>query len=214
MIWIPGIILGTLIFNRYWLRTGVLIALWFQTIGVALKLLSLYHYSFLFIGQTIWVISNIILSLAPSLMAVTWFEDSKRALAIAVSVSFIFIGIAQGYAFSDLIVDKEWQNDKKCKAQLVIFYAGYSIISWFILLVCIFTLSNEPKHPPSTSSAVFRDDDILGTYRALIRNKQFLLLNISHWWFYVMIIVVGVNITFILKNYGYSHQQSENCLLI
>lgn len=214
IIFIPSMLIGTIVFNKYSLKVGVIWGWVLQTLGAATKMLIQVHYTFLFIGQGMWAIAYAFIMLPPAMIAVAWFEDSKRVLAIAVWVSFSFFGIAEGYGFTELFINTDQQDDAVKQSQ--IFYS-YLIQTWIvagILMVVVLTFTSEPQYPPSSSATVYRDDDILGTYRTLFKNRQFMLLCFSHCFYYVAVTALWLNLRSISSPFGYSMHNSDLAELI
>ena len=78
-----------------------------------------------------------------------------------------------------------------------------------ILILILTTFQSEPKYPPSSSAVVARDDDMLGTYYELFKNKQFLLLLFSFTLYYVFIASSILWGTHVFEEYGFTKNQAH-----
>ena len=106
VIYIPGAIIGTIIFNKYSLRTGVLVGSVLTVLGSGLKILISQNWVFMPIGHCINAFAFPIIAITPARFAVVWFEDSKRVIAISALLSSAFLGIAHGYGLTEMIIDR------------------------------------------------------------------------------------------------------------
>ena len=110
IVYVPGVIFSSFIYNRFSLKTGVATGILMHTIGTFLKLMINIHLTFLVIGQSIWGLAHWFLAIAPALLAVSWFEDSKRSLSVSIGVSFSLLGISWGYWYCRLLIEKDILN--------------------------------------------------------------------------------------------------------
>ena len=67
------------------------------------------------------------------------------------------------------------------------------------------TLESEPKTPPSRGALVVRDDDIIGTYRELFTNWEFIKLTVNFSLIFSIGETVYLNCFQIGEKYGFSH---------
>lgn len=115
----------------------------------------------------------------PALIATTWFEDTKRPLVITIASVFYPLGISIGFVIPNLFVD-EYSEDyvtmKKHILQSLLLQAAIGVI---IYILVVLTIPGEPKYPPSINASMIRDDDILGTWRYLVVNREFIKLAIA-----------------------------------
>ena len=107
ILYLPWTIFSTIIYNKYSLKTGIIIGMFFQTIGSGLKLLIKADvFWFMFIGQVFWSIAYPFILISITLVALNWFEDSKRVFMISILVTWWFLGTVLGSGFSSIIVDE------------------------------------------------------------------------------------------------------------
>lgn len=143
-----------------------------------------------------------------------WFEDSKRIIALTIATSCNTLGIAEGYGISTLFITADYDDTKALKSQLRTSFIFYAVLSTVIFLMVLFTFQSEPQKPPSPSSTVFRDDDILGTYHSLAHNKNFILLTLSHIMYFIAIACLIVNIELVGSWYDISNAMLSHLTLV
>ena len=180
VLFVPGSILAIILHNNFSLRVWINTAAFVNAIGAWLIILTMFHYSFIYIGEALWSIVNFTIIYAAPLLAVKWFEDSKRVIVIVFIVSVTFFIADHSYGINYVIFEgvEKKTNDKQT-ALLALFSvkAALSVIAWIIGFLAF---KSSPKKPPSEASAVYRDDDILGTIRLLYANRQFMLYIVLH----------------------------------
>ena len=203
ILFLPGAILSTLLHNYFSLRWGIITSAIFLAIGSIIKVMVGVHYSFFFIGQIIWALSFSCLILASSLVAVKWFEDSKRVFMIAVTVSLSFTGFYQGPGIVSMII-RIPNNEISTIKDVVIIFAVKAGIWVLFAAITTFSFRSKPIIPPSAAAIVYRDNDILGAIRQLILDKQFVLLLLTHILYSTSMIGFWYNFSHILKTYGFS----------
>ena len=213
-LFLPGVIVATIWYNKWSIRTGLIIGAALQAFGAGAKWLIGYGFYWVYIGQAFWALANPFINLLPACLATTWFEDSKRILAITVAASFNTLGVADGYGLSHWSVDDhESASDSELKHEIIRILVIYLIVGAIILLVVIFTFQGEPKVPPSSTSTVFRDDDIIGTYRELWMNRNFILLTMSHVLYYTTISSMIINFPSIATIFDLDRVQKDLILI-
>lgn len=190
----PGVIVATIIYNKYSLRTGLIIAAALQAFGWIFKTLINFGFFNLFIGQVLCALANPFIVLVTATFATTWFEDSKRVMTIAIGATFHTLGIVDGYGILSLLINFEEQDLDHMRYQIVNIFIVYAAVGWLILVLVLFTFQSEPEIPPSSSSSEFRDDDILGTYRQLFLNRNFMLLTASHIFYFASVASILINL--------------------
>ena len=213
ILFLPGAILSTYLFNKFSLKTGLGIGMMILSLGAWMNILATMHYSCLFLGQSLCALANPTIILSWSLVAVKWFEDSKRVLATSIAVSITYSWFIKGFGIPNFVVNIE-EDEQSLQGQLALIFGVEASVTVFITILTFVSFKSEPLLPPSAAAEVNRDDDILGTYRALIWNREFMLLTWSQVWYYAMIIGIDDNFVTIAKLYKYSDSQILNCELI
>ena len=188
---------------------GLCIGMMILSIGAGINILASMHYSWLIIGQTLCALSYPMIILSWSLVAVKWFEDSKRMLAISIAVSVAYSWFVKGFGISNVVVNIE-EDEQRQRGQLAIIFGVEAWATIFITILTLFSFKSQPDLPPSAAAEVYRDDDILGTYRALISNRECMLLTWSQAWYFAMIQGINDNFVTITSLYGYSDSQIFN----
>ena len=202
---IPSLIISTLIYNRYSLRTGIIIGCLSVTIGAWLKVFLNIYFNLLSIGQCFCGFgASLILSAVAQFPAV-WFEESKRVSAINILWGFYSIGNGFGFIIPVLLVDENARDVENEKVQLFNSYLTQAVITAVFLLITIATFRNEPKDPPSRGALVVRDDDIIGTYRELFTNCEFLKLTANFSILFTVGYTIYLNWFQIGVSYGFNH---------
>ena len=209
MMFIPGAVLSTFIYNRYSLKVGICIGAFTQALGSIINILTSVHYAYLFIGQSLCALAYPMIILCCSLVAVKWFEDSKRVLATSIAVSITYSWFIKGFGISNIVVNLE-EDEQSQKVQLAVVFGIEAFVTALIALLTLFTFQSQPKVPPSAAAEMYRDDDVLGTYRQLVFNREFMLLSWSQVWYYAMIVWITSNIDTIAKMYQISDSQIIN----
>jgi len=190
------------------MRTGILIAVILQGIGAAIKALINIHISFMLIGQAFCAIASPFLISSIALIPTIWFEDSKRISAINMCCVSHALGSAFGFLISILLVSEDASD--KSKEKLSIFYSLLiqACIGLVISFLVILTLENEPPSPPSKTALVERDDDIIGTVRLLLTNRDFLKITFIFAFYFTVVTTLGDNAITIAKEFDYNHRES------
>jgi fucose permease len=214
ILFLPSALVGTIIYNKWSLKTGLVIAAGLQCLGCSLKILIEYHYAFIYIGQIMVAIANPLIYIMPAALCTTWFEDKKRIIALTIATSCNTLGIAEGYGISRIFISADITYYEGIKSQLSRAFIYFSVLSAIIFLLVVFTFQSEPLKPPSPCSTVFRDDDILGTYWCLAHNKNFIYFTCSHVAYFVAIACFIVNIESITQWYDIGHQTGHQLILI
>ena len=203
ILFLPGAILSTLLHNYFQLRWGITTAAIFLALGSSIKVMVGLHYWFFYIGQVIWAWSFSCLILASSLLAVKWFEDSKREFMIAVTVSLSFTGFYQGPGIVSMLINMP-DDGTSTIIDVVIIFAVKAGIWIFLAIITIITFRSKPAIPPSAAAIVERDNDILGAIRQLVLDKQFVLLFLTHVLYSTSMVGFWYNFNHILRMYGFS----------
>ena len=214
LMFLPGIVLSTIIHNRWSLRAGLLIAALMTTLGALIKLLASVHHWFLFIGQSLWGLANPSIVFASATVAVKWFEDSKRVLALSIIVSLSYTAFINGFGFTTLLIDVIDQISENNRIRILIIYSVKALFWAIVTIIFYCTFRSKPEHYPSESSCVYRDDDIVGTYRQLYLNSQFMLLTFSNTFYYIMLCCIYYNFFHIWSIYGIEHSKAYNLRFI
>ena len=105
VIYLPGAIIAVLVHNRYSLRSGVVIGALVQSIGAFTMIFTFIHYSFVYLGDAIISIVHQMIVFGAPLLAVKWFEDSKRVIAISLAVTFAYLGTGESYGLNTYILN-------------------------------------------------------------------------------------------------------------
>ena len=211
---LPGIVLSTILHNKFSLRASLLIVTLIITAGALFKLLTTVHHAFLFIGQGLWTLTHPSIIFASALVAVNWFEDSKRVLMLSIFVSFSFTAYINGFGFSTLVADYVDRAVTNIRLKLLVLYLVKAIFWIVVLLILYITFESEPKYPPSQSSWATRDDDVIGTYRQLCLNRQFMLLTFSQVFYYIMLTSLDFNFDNIWSVYKIKQSQADEIRII
>ena len=210
ILYLPGAIASTIIYNKYSLKTGIMFGVLFQTVGSCFKLLlKADMVYFMFIGQAFWSIAYPFIIIPTTLVSLNWFEDSKRVLMISILVTWWFFGSVLGNGLSSIIVEKNSKDQEDNKETIFKIYTFLASASAAIFLLVVFTFRSRPRNPPSSAAVVYRDDDILGTYRALYKNRQFRFLCLSHTFYFALIPAIYLSRIDIIKPYGYTQEQAD-----
>ena len=101
IVFIPSLIMSTVIFNSFNLRVGITIAAIIQTIGSILNAFLNISFDFLIVGQTLCAIAYPMLLSSIACVPALWFEDWKRTMAITLSWVSVFMGYAIGYVMPE-----------------------------------------------------------------------------------------------------------------
>ena len=104
LVYIPSLIISTIIFNRYNIRVGITFAAIIQGIGSILNGFLNISFDFLIVGQTLWAVAYPMLLSCVACIPALWFEESKRIMTITISWTFVFLGYAIGYIMPQLFV--------------------------------------------------------------------------------------------------------------
>lgn len=195
VVYIPSLIVSTIIFNAYSIRVGITIAVIFQGIGTILNWLLYLSIDCLIVGHTLWAIANPMLISCIACIPALWFEESKRIMTITLSWVCILIGNTIGYFFPKVIQLFGYQYG-------VLLSCSVLAISGVILAILVlFTFQGEPEQPPSCMATVDRDDDIIGTIRLLLIDKAFLKVTFTLSLYYIVFLTTRSNIFVLLKDF-------------
>ena len=147
-------------------------------------------------------------------LAANWFENSKRVLATSTAVSFMLTGFIQNFGITQLVFKSDLNDGFHHKELICIAYSFKAAMCILIAILTVFTLRTRPKKPPSEVAITYRDDDILGTVRLLYTNREFMLLSLSHMFYYTMFVSLYLNARHLFKIYEFSSSQIEDLELI
>lgn len=117
------------------------------------------------------------------------------------------IGLTIGY-YTPYIFEIQRQ-----KENILYEFITQTSISVVIALIIIFTFKSAPKTPPSEMANVERDDDILGTYRLVLTNKDFIKVSIIYWLYASIISSVEEHLILFAEDFGYSEKKSTTFLV-
>ena len=148
-----------------------------------------------------------------SLVATKWFEDSKRVLITAIFVSVGYSAFNKAFGITDFLYDI--QRDEHTDEMKLI--AVFSIKAAFAVVIAIFillTFRSGPSVPPSRAADIYRDDDILGTYRQLFLSREFVLIALSQIFYYIPLTCINYNFRRFSRIYGFSNDQVDDMKLI
>lgn len=207
-------IIGTVIFNKYSLKVGVVVGITIGVLGTGLMAMTNIHWYFMPIGSAIYSLAAPIVLISPSAFAVTWFEEGKRVLAIAILVSSGFFGVAFGYAFTEIMIDSQSPSYTTRYHSVELVFTSQALIGVCVWLITMLTFKSKPPRPPSAFATVYRDDDILGTYRELFKNRNFMLLMGSHCFYQVMLVAMILNMSYIAEPYGFDLKKVDNIQIV
>ena len=132
ILFLPFALVGTIIYNKWSLKTGLVIAAGLQCLGCTFKIFIKYHYSFVYVGQILVAMANPLIYIMPAALCTTWFEDKKRIIALTIATSCNTLGIAEGYGIATIFVTADINDDEALKHQLGNAFIYYSIVSAFI----------------------------------------------------------------------------------
>ena len=210
-IWyLPGAIIAVLMYNKLSLKMTIWIATTISTTGSIITVLAAWKLSFIFIGDFMWSIVHEMIIFGSPLLATNWFEDSKRIIVISVSYIVTFIASDHSFGLNNLMLNnfEEQNNENRKKALLLLFLIKAALWS-FVCIIAYFTFKSKPAVPPSEAATVYRDDDILGTIRQLFANKQFMLLSLSHLFYYTSFNIMKKNLEEMVRVYLYPISYNE-----
>ena len=208
--YVPGAIIAVLFHNKYSLRSGVVIGALLQSFGAFVMTLTFAHYSFVYLGDAIICIVHQTIVFSAPLLAVKWFEDSKRVLAISLAVTVAYIGTGESYGLNTFIIDSIQDMKYSPQTSLITLFAIKAAFSTIVSIIAYFTFRSKPRRPPSEAATVHRDDDILGTIRLLYTNKQFMLLTFTHILYMTSFEILRKNSRRILLNEKHSDSQIKD----
>ena len=113
-------------------------------------------------------------------------------LITAIFVSVGYSSFNEAFGITPFLLDI--QKDEHTDEMKLI--AVFSIKAAFAVLIAIFmllTFRSGPSVPPSRAADIYRDDDILGTYRQLFLSREFVLLTLSQTFYYIMLTSLNLN---------------------
>ena len=157
---LPGMLISTFVFNKFGLRTGIVIGAVGQGIGAAIKYFINQGFWTVLLGQTFLGFAQPFLLDCPPLVATVWFEDSLREIAITLGANFNVIGIAIGFIFPTFFVDSEVTDIEESRSQISLSLLIQGIVCVFFALLAIFTFQDKPTVSPSANAEVERDDNL------------------------------------------------------
>ena len=167
---VPGAILAGILYNNFSCKLVLSFAVCMQTLGAWLNIFSRVHLAFIYIGTTFSGLAYPLIIIACPLVAVKWFEDSKRVLVTTIFVSIGHWWFNKAFYAADIIA--KFQNEEHSDAsKLIITFSIKAAFSLIIMILTLATFESEPSNPPSKSADMSRDDDLLGTLKDLVMNK-------------------------------------------
>ena len=113
-------------------------------------------------------------------------------LVIAIFVSVAYSAFNKAFGITTLLVNiqKDEHSDKMKLIAVFSIKAGFSVL---IAIFMLLTFRSGPSVPPSRAADIYRDDDILGTYRQLFLSREFVLLTLSQAFYYIMLTSLNLN---------------------
>lgn len=131
-------------------------------------------------------------------------------MVISIGSKFFALGVAIGFILPTFFVDVEIDKNDIEKSKNQVFRSLFlqAIVGLVIGLLTITTLPGEPNLPPSANATIPRDDDIIGTIRILVTNRQFLKLSISFGFYFSVLLVLMIIIDEILEKFGFECKQA------
>jgi len=119
---------------------------------------------------------------APCKLSSQWFPENERVFATAVGTNANIFGIALGYFFPSIFIDKS-DISNLLAAQTHIFWCllTLSVISTLIAFPVIFTMKDKPPSPPSYSqdSAHQKHGNLMQEFKIITKNKFFMMFATS-----------------------------------
>ena len=107
ILFLPGMLSSTFIFDRWGLRNGLIIGSILQAVGASLKYFINQGFWIVLLGQGFIGLAQPYFLDSPSMVATFWFEDKLREIAITCGTNFNTIGIAFGFILPTFFVDTE-----------------------------------------------------------------------------------------------------------
>ena len=162
-LYLPGTILAMWIFNRFSLRTGLLVGSWMTAIGGWVRFASGFGdtasgaaYGGLLFGQCISALAQPFFTNVPAMVASRWFPVKERDISTTVGTMFNPIGVAIGTIVASAFVSKDSLGQVVGMTDWLLFQALFSTIA-AVLVVLLFR--DRPPTPASASqqSTVYAD---------------------------------------------------------
>jgi fucose permease len=94
-----GVIFAVMYYNKFGLRTGLMIGAALQAVGAIIKWFVHFAFDFILVGQSFVAIAQTFIIITPALLANRWFEDSKRGIVISFGLISLLIGVGFGFLF-------------------------------------------------------------------------------------------------------------------
>ena len=135
------------------------------------------------------------------LLATKWFEDSKRVIVICFTYMIAFLASDHSFGVNRWVLDNVGDNDEKA---LFVLFSIKASLSLLICIITFLTFRSKPSLPPSEAATVYRDNDILGTIRQLYANKQFMLLSLTHVFYFTAFNIMRKNVEEMIVIYNSS----------
>ena len=157
------------------------------------------------IGQSICGVGYAFIISAVAQFPAVWFEEIRRVSAINILWGFYWIGNVIGYVIPVLLIDEDTKNINEEKSQIFYSYLVQCILTVILFLMTAVTFESEPQTPPSRGALVVRDDDIIGTYRELFTNWEFVKLSVNFSLIFSIGETVYLNCFQIGEKYGFPH---------
>ncbi|KAM7534082.1 hypothetical protein Aperf_G00000107107 [Anoplocephala perfoliata] len=165
LMYIPMVIPGTWLLNRYGLRVALLMGALLNALGAGIKCVALElsqpygvdtpaamaSFPILMAAQCICALAQVFTLGMPAQLAATWFAESELAIATSIGVFANQVGCAFGFGFPPLMIpDPTYSNNFEDfrRGFRILLYGGAAIMLTAFIAVVIF-FKEEPKAPPS-----------------------------------------------------------------
>jgi FLVCR family feline leukemia virus subgroup C receptor-related protein len=159
------------------LYNGIFVGSFLNMLGALLRYLGSRPDSFglLFAGQTVSSCAQAFILGIPPRLASIWFGENERNLASSIAVNANTLGIALSFFITPLSINSKTMEQDFTKYLLVQF-----IVCAVLFLVIALFFKNNPKTPPSSSTAALQESNLLGDIVNLMKNRTFLLHFIAY----------------------------------
>lgn len=205
----PGLICATYIFDKYNFRAGILFGATLQAIGAIIKVFINQGFWLVFLGQAILGVSQPAILDAPALLSTIWFEDEMKEIVIMVGSNSNTLGVAIGFLYSTFFVSKEdFYDTESAKHDIAFSLWIQAVICVALLIVTLLTFQDKPPSPPSSHAVVEKETNTVQSFKSLSTDFEFVKLSIVFSILYADHMVLSTIIDSIVEDYGFNTDDS------
>ena len=195
---------STSVLDNYGLRVGIALGMGLTTLGIWFRCLMGHSIFYAVAGQTIMALGQPFLYNAPPKISALWFPEEERLIATSIGAYANIFGVAVGcFIPSVFFDDTDVYNPDTAKSHFFKMNLTLSILCTAVLIPSVIYIRNR------TEIKAEEQESVLNAMKQLCRNKNFLLVAISHGLAITYFYIFTTLIAQMIGAYGYSQTNAS-----